>query len=371
MTQHQPLRALGLMSGTSLDGIDAAIITSDGHRLIETGGVTGASYDADFRARLRGCLGLKADAPGVAAVARELTLRHADVVARLLKDNDLTPDDIDLIGFHGHTTLHRPEQRLSVQIGYPALLAEQTGITVVGDFRANDVAEGGQGAPLAPLFHVALTGDLAKPLAVLNVGGVANVTWIGQIDQGSSPEDPEILAFDTGPGNALIDDWVADAIARPMDEGGRLARGGTVDERRLAALLDNPYFARIPPKSLDRDDFAEVMQSVAGLSPADGAATLSAFSAAAVARAREHFPEPAKRWLVCGGGRLNGTLMAMMAKALAVPVDPIEAVGLNGDALEAQAFAFLAIRSFYGLPLSLPDTTGAPRPLSGGVLYAR
>ena len=362
----KPLKALGLMSGTSLDGIDAAIITSDGHRLIESGGVSGASYDADFRARLRGCLGLKADAPGVAAVARELTLRHVDVVARLLKDNDLTPDDIDLIGFHGHTTLHRPEQRLSVQIGDPSLLAAQTGITVVGDFRANDVAEGGQGAPLAPLFHVALTRDIAKPLAVLNVGGVANVTWIGQ---GGSPDDPEILAFDSGPGNALIDDWVADAIARPMDEGGRLARGGTVDESRLADLLDNPYFARTPPKSLDRDDFAGAMQSVAGLSPADGAATLSAFSAAAVARAREHFPEPAKRWLVCGGGRLNGTLMAMMGKALAVPVEPIEAVGLNGDALEAQAFAFLAIRSYYGLPLSLPGTTGAPRPLSGGVLY--
>lgn len=366
MTRHQPLTALGLMSGTSLDGIDAAVIVSDGERLIDSGAVASASYDADFRARLRGCLGMTADAPGVAGVARELTLRHVEIVKRLCEDNGLDAADIDLIGFHGHTTVHRPEDRLTVQIGDPALLAAQTGTRVIADFRLNDVAEGGQGAPFAALFHMALAREMEKPLAVLNVGGVANVTWIGQ---GGSPEDPEVLAFDTGPGNALIDDWAAKTIGRPMDEGGRLARGGTVHEDALSDLLDNPYFERIPPKSLDRDDFAGAMQTVAGLSPGDGAATLSAFSAAAVAQAREHFPEPAKRWLVCGGGRLNGTLMEMMAQALNVPVEPVEAVNLNGDALEAQAFAFLAIRSFYGLPLSLPGTTGAPRPLSGGALY--
>jgi len=366
MTQHQPLTALGLMSGTSLDGIDAAVITSDGERVLDTGAVASAPYDADFRQALRGCLGLKADASGVAKVARELTLRHVEVVKRLCNDNGLVLSDIDLIGFHGHTTLHQPEDRLTVQIGDPALLAAQTGIKVIGDFRLNDVAQGGQGAPFASLFHLALSRELEKPLAVLNVGGVANVTWIGQ---GGSIEDPEILAFDTGPGNALIDDWAGATIGRTMDEGGRLAHGGTVDEGVLADLLDNPYFERTPPKSLDRDDFLRAMKSVAGMSPGDGAATLSAFTAHAVARAREHFPEPAKRWLVTGGGRLNGTLMEMMARALNVTVDPIEAVNQDGDALEAQAFAFLAIRSFYGLSLSLPGTTGAPRALSGGMLY--
>ncbi|MBC8268389.1 MAG: anhydro-N-acetylmuramic acid kinase [Rhodospirillaceae bacterium] len=366
MTQHQPLTALGLMSGTSLDGIDAAVIKSDGERLLQSGAVASAPYDPDFRQRLRDCLGLKADAPGVADVAAELTLRHREVVARLLDDNNLSPDDIDLIGFHGHTTVHRPEQRLTVQIGDPALLAAETGIKVVGDFRLNDVAKGGQGAPFASLYHLAMTRELEKPLAVLNIGGVANVTWIGP---GGSVENPEILAFDTGPGNALIDDWMGQAIGRPMDEGGRLARSGTLDENSLLGLLDNPYFARTPPKSLDRDDFAGAMQRISGLSAEDGAMTLSAFSVAAIVHAQEHFPEPAKRWLVCGGGRLNGTLMELLARSLGVPVDPIEAADLNGDALEAQAFAFLAIRSFYGMPLSMPNTTGVPRPLNGGVLY--
>lgn len=374
MTRHQPLkvlklkplRAIGLMSGTSLDGIDAALIDSDGHRLIRSGGVASAPYDMDFRQALHACLGQKADATGVSEVARELTLRHVAIVNQLLEDNGLAAHEIDLIGFHGHTIYHRPEDRLTIQIGDPALLAAQTGIDVIADFRLNDVAQGGQGAPFAPLFHLALSGDLEKPLAVLNIGGVANVTWIGQ---GGSADDPDILAFDTGPGNALIDDWARQAIGRPMDEGGRLARGGTVDDGVLADLLDNAYFARTPPKSLDRDDFGGAMARVAGLSAAEGAATLSAFSVAAIARARDHFSAPAKRWLVCGGGRLNGTLMAMLGERLAVPVEPIEAVNFNGDALEAQAFAFLAIRSHYGLPLSLPTTTGAPRPLSGGALY--
>ena len=362
----KPLKALGLMSGTSLDGIDAAIIVSDGSRLLEAGAATSETYEPEFRKRLRGCLGLAAQAPGVADVAHELTLRHAKIVKRLLDENGLDASDIDLIGFHGHTTLHRPQDRLTVQIGDPALLAAQTGINVVGDFRSNDVAQGGEGAPFASLFHFALSDDLEKPLAMLNIGGVANVTWIGE---GGSVEDPNILAFDTGPGNALIDDWVHETIARPMDEGGRLARGGMVNEKRLAQLLDNTYFVEVPPKSLDREDFVKARQIVDGLSPADGAATLAAFSVQAIKKAIDHFPDSPKRWLVTGGGRHNDTLMAMLGQQLGVPVEPIEAIGQNGDALEAQAFAFLAIRSFYGLPLSLPNTTRAPRPLGGGTLF--
>ncbi len=362
----KPLRALGLMSGTSLDGIDAAIIASDGERLLETGPATSIVYDSGFRERLRECLGKTSNTPGVSDIAQELTHHHARLVKRLLDENGLSSGDIDLIGFHGHTILHRPQDRLTVQIGDPALLAAQTGIDVIGDFRSNDVAQGGEGAPFASLYHFALSGDLDKPLAVLNLGGVGNVTWIGG---GGSVDEAEILAFDTGPGNALIDDWVSGSIGKSMDEGGALARSGTVDEVCLTQLLANPYFERLPPKSLDRDDFAEAMQIVSDLSPADGAATLAAFSTLAVAKAQEHLPEPPKRWLVCGGGRHNGTLMAMLALQLGVPVDPIEAIGLDGDALEAQAFAFLAVRSLYGLPLSLPKTTRVPRPLSGGTLY--
>lgn len=360
MAKHQPLTALGLMSGTSLDGIDAAILTSDGETIGDVGAQTSVPYSASFRQRLRACLGKGEDAAGVGEVARELTLLHAQAVRTLLNEAGLQPDDVDLIGFHGHTILHRPEDRLTVQVGDPFLLAADTGIAVVGDFRTNDIANGGEGAPLAPLYHAALSFELEKPVAVLNIGGVANVTWIG---------DTDILAFDTGPGNALIDDWTQQTTGRPMDEGGRLARGGTVDEACLTRLLDNAYFARTPPKSLDRDDFSGALAVVAGLSPADGAATLSAFSAAAVARSLEHMGTPPNRWLVCGGGRLNATLMNMLAERLGGPVDAVEAVGWDGDALEAQAFAFLAIRSFYGLPLSLPGTTGVAKPLRGGVCY--
>lgn len=366
MTAQPPLKALGMMSGTSLDGIDAAILVSDGERILEKGASLSIPYDPVFREKLRGCLGLSPDAPGVDGVARELTISHAKVVEKLLSENGLVAGDVNLIGFHGHTTLHRPEDRLTVQIGDPALLAAETGINVIGDFRLNDVAHGGEGAPFASLYHVALSRDLEKPLAVQNIGGVGNVTWIGD---GGSTEEPNILAFDTGPGNALIDDWVAETLGRPMDEGGRLARAGTVDEDRLAQLLDNPYFAGTPPKSLDRDDFDNARDIIEGLAPEDGAATLAAFTVQSIVKSLDHLPALPKRWLVTGGGRHNQTLMAMLGEALGVPVEGVEAVNYDGDVLEAQAFAFLAIRSRYGLPLSLPTTTNVPRPLSGGVLY--
>jgi anhydro-N-acetylmuramic acid kinase len=366
MANHQPLTALGLMSGTSLDGIDAAVIVSDGLQLIETSAVASFPYDPVFREDLRACLGKTADEPGVGDVAGELTGRHVQAVKQVLQENDLKASDIDLIGFHGHTILHRPQDRLTVQIGEPARLAKEAGIRVIGDFRSNDVAEGGEGAPFAPLFHHALCGEQEKPLAVLNIGGVANVTWIGE---GGTAEEPNILAFDTGPGNALIDDWVSTSIGRPMDEGGKLAHAGTVHEEILGGLLENAYFGRPPPKSLDRDDFAGAMQAVAGLSAEDGAATLSAFSVLSIGKAREHFSKAAKRWLVTGGGRHNATMMSMLDMHVGGRVEPIEAINCNGDALEAQAFAFLAIRSLYGMPLSLPKTTKAPRPLGGGTLF--
>jgi anhydro-N-acetylmuramic acid kinase len=349
--------ALGLMSGTSLDGIDAALIRSDGRALVETGPALTVPYDADFRARLRGVLGGCGD---VAGVERELTLRHAAAVKDLLARAGRTAAEVTVIGFHGHTILHAPEQRRTWQIGDGALLAAETGIDVVCDMRARDVAEGGQGAPLAPLYHAALALGLAKPVAVLNLGGVGNLTWIG-------PLGGEVIAFDTGPGNALIDDWVARHAGRPVDQDGALARAGRVDQSALDRLLANPYFAQTPPKSLDRDAFDTSMLD--GLSAADGAATLTAFTAAAVAIAVEPLPARPVRWLVTGGGRRNPALMDALAAHLAVPVEPVEAVGWDGDALEAQAFAYLALRSLDGLPLSLPTTTGVPRPTSGGVLH--
>ena len=335
-----------------MDGIDAAIVETDGERVVDLGPSASETYDAEFRQRLRGLI---AHGGGEAEVARELTERHAGVVGRLLDGIA----GVDVIGFHGHTIIHRPDRGLTRQIGDGAALARLTGIPVVDDFRGRDMAAGGQGAPLAPLFHAALARDMEKPVAVLNIGGVANLTWIG-------PED-RLLAFDTGPGNALIDDWTLKNTGRPMDEDGLLARGGEADSGALAALLDHPYFLTPPPKSLDRDAFGA--GALAGASAADGAATLTQFTAAAVARARDFLPNPPRRWLVTGGGRLNGCLMAALAQALNSEVEPVEAVGWRGDVLEAQAFAFLAVRSLRGLPLSLPGTTGVPRPLSGGVLH--
>jgi anhydro-N-acetylmuramic acid kinase len=271
----------------------------------------------------------------------------------------LTAADVAVIGFHGHTILHRPDARRTWQIGDGALLARLTGIDVVADFRAADVAAGGQGAPFAPLYHAALCHALDKPVAVLNLGGVGNVTWIGA--------DDRLLAFDTGPGNALLDDWAQRHTGKPCDENGALAAAGRVDAAVLGRLLGHPYFAKAPPKSLDRDDFTA--DAVAGLSAADGAATLAAFTCGAVAAARAHFPAPARRWVVTGGGRHNPVLMRGLAAALRVPVEPIEAIGADGDVLEAQAFAFLAVRSLRGLPLSVPGTTGVPRPMPGGRLF--
>jgi anhydro-N-acetylmuramic acid kinase len=345
--------AIGLMSGTSMDGIDAALLRTDGDAVVEPGPHLTVPYTTGFRDRLRACLG---DIGDVADVQRELTERHAEAVARLLESAGLGAGAVDLIGFHGHTILHAPDERRTWQIGDGALLARRTGIPVVDDFRTADVAAGGQGAPLVPLYHRALAEALGKPLAVLNLGGVANVTWIGG--------DGTVIACDTGPANALIDDWVLARAGLPYDDGGRLARAGRVDETALARLLAHPFFDRPAPKSLDRDAFDPA--PVAGLSTEDGAATLTAFTVRAVARVVAHLPQAPRRWLVGGGGRLNAALMAGLADALGVPVEPVDAVGWNGDALEAQAFAYLAVRSRLGLPLSVPGTTGVPRPLTGG-----
>ena len=347
------MKALGLMSGTSMDGIDVAVIDTDGERAERLGPARTYPYDPAFRARLRSVLGGHGDVAGVEA---ELTDLHAQAVHAFLAETGEAPE---IVGFHGHTVLHAPEDRKTWQIGDGARLARALGLPVVNDLRAADVAAGGQGAPLAPAWHRALAAEMDKPVAVLNLGGVGNVTVVG--------EGEALVAFDTGPANALIDDWCARRTGAAMDDGGRLAASGTVNAEALDILMHHPYFAAPPPKSLDRDAF--LLGPVEGLSAADGAATLTAFTAASVARARDHLAAAPDRWLVTGGGRRNPTLMGMLAARLDAPVAPVEAVGWDGDAMEAQAFAFLAVRSSKGLPITWPGTTGAPRPLTGGMRH--
>jgi len=362
------LKVIGLMSGTSLDGVDAALVDTDGEGVAIPGPALTLPYDAKTRAMLRTAI---TDAQGVAAGApvphaireaeRQVTEAHAEAVLALLKKSGLHARDVALIGFHGQTILHKPEQRWTWQIGDGALLARMTGIPVVNDFRSADVKAGGQGAPLVPLYHAALIREakgLMLPIAMINIGGVANVTYVG-------PDT--ILAFDTGPGNAPIDDWAHRHTGKPVDEDGKLARSGKVDDRALSEMLDHAFFTRMPPKSLDRMDFT--MDAVAHLSPEDGAATLTAFTAASIARAREHFPEPATTWVVMGGGRLNPTLMNELRARVNAPVLSAEDAGWRGDFVEAEAFAYLAARSRRSLPLSLPTTTGVAEPITGGKFH--
>ena len=361
----EPIWALGLMSGTSLDGVDAALIRTDGTGVAAFGPALTLAYGSGLRERLRAVLGRDRPSAATAEVEREVTDHHATAVERLISENNISPSSIGIIGFHGHTVLHRPEAGRTWQIGDGLRLARRCGIPVVCDFRSADVAAGGQGAPLAPLYHMALARTLPRPLAVLNIGGVANVTWIG--DRVSEDGDGAVIAFDTGPGNALLDDWVRRHTGEAMDRGGALAARGRVDETALARLLDDPYFRRSPPKSLDRNDFS--LGPVEKLSATDGAATLTALTVAAVVRAEPHFPAPVVRWLVCGGGRRNPVMMAELRDALEAVVEPVEGVGWRGDYLEAEAFAFLAVRSLRRLPLSLPGTTGVAQPTTGGVLH--
>lgn len=349
-------RAVGLMSGTSADGIDAALIETDGEAVVRCGPSLSIDYDPAFRARLRAAYGGWQATPEIAALEAELTRRHAAVVDRLLAEAGVDPSAVDVVGFHGQTLSHDAARGRTWQIGDGPLLAALTGIDVVYDLRSADVAAGGQGAPLVPAYHQALAAGLPRPLAVVNIGGVANVTWL--------PEAGGPIAFDTGPGNGPIDDWAARVTGAPCDRDGALAAAGRPDEARLARWLADPWFAKPAPKSLDRGDFRGL--DVDDLSPADGAATLTAFTARSIAKAAAQLPAPPLRWLVTGGGRRNPVLMAMLAAAVAAPVEAVEAVGWDGDALEAQAFAYLAVRSRRGLPLTFPGTTGVPRPTTGG-----
>ncbi|MBY6240173.1 anhydro-N-acetylmuramic acid kinase [Methylosinus sp. Sm6] len=361
------VRAIGLMSGTSMDGVDVALLETDGVQLLSFGPTLSAPYGEEDRALLRAALAKAVDLedrmarPGPLAEAeRVVTERHAEAVEAFLRENEIDAAAIDVVGFHGQTVLHRPERRLTVQIGDGAALARRLGIDVVYDLRAADVAAGGQGAPLVPAYHRALVAasGLDGPVAVLNIGGVANVTLV---DGAAEP-----VACDTGPGNALIDDLMLARTGVAFDRDGAAAAAGRADEDALARLLAHPFFEAPPPKSLDRNDFS--LAPVAGLATADAAATLTAFTAASIGRAFPLLPAPPRLAIVCGGGAYNPTLMRELAARLPCAVERAEDIGWAGAAIEAQAFAFLAARSLKGLPLTFPKTTGAPEPLPGGRL---
>ena len=365
MNNPQATLAIGLMSGTSRDGIDAALIETDGEGAVAAVEFHAMAYDDGFRLRLaEACQrAIAMERPGfeplIAAVEVELTEYHVQAVADLLGRSGHIAEDVGVIGFHGHTVAHRPDRGWTWQIGDGAALAGAFGIAVVGDLRSADVAAGGQGAPLLPVYHRALAAGLDKPAAILNLGGVANITFIGS--------DDGLIAFDTGMASGLIDNWMQTHGHAPFDAGGACAARGQVDEARLAAMMADPWFDLAPPKSSDREAFS--IAAVQGLTLEDGAATLTAFTAAAVARALTHVPETPRQIYVAGGGRHNATLMAMIAARTGVEVLDVDELGWDGDALEAQGFAYMAVRHLKGLPISFPGTTGAPEPLTGGVLF--
>src|SRR5579872_5064349 len=353
------LRTIGLMSGTSLDGVDAAWLTTDGERIGEFGPTVTLPYDEQLRSDLRRILDL---APTLAPDDRRLKSATARLTDYHVRAVAALGRPADMIGFHGQTILHQPDRRRTWQIGDAGELARRTGVPVAWDFRSADVAAGGQGAPLAPIYHAALARGLATPLAVLNIGGVANVTWIGA--------DGRLVAFDTGPGNGPLDDWISQRTGTAFDRDAAIARSGQANASVLNRLMAAPYFAKPPPKSLDRLDFAASLAAsgLDALSTADGAATLVAFTAGAIATAP--LPAPALRWVVCGGGRHNPAIMAALRDRLPVAVEPVESLGWNGDALEAQCFGFLAARTKRRLPISFPGTTGVPQPMTGGQVAA-
>jgi anhydro-N-acetylmuramic acid kinase len=363
--------AIGLMSGTSMDGIDVALLRTDGERLIERGPFLGVGYDPAFRDRLKLALEQaktikeRGQRPGdIAAIERELTLRHSSAVTQFLQVNDLRAADIDVIGFHGQTVLHRPDEALTVQIGDGGLLARETGIAVVYDMRANDMAHGGQGAPLVPAYHAALAENISDgglPVCFVNIGGISNLTYIGK--------DKTIIAYDSGPGNTLIDQWVETHAGVPFDQGGTIASEGRVLDELADRYLGSPFFTAEQRRSLDRNDFPPPGGSDAELS--DGARTLAYVAAASIIKSAAHLPVTPSLYVICGGGRLNKMIMgdlAALAFEQGAKVISAEEAGFDGDAMEAEAWAYLAVRSIEGLPLTYPGTTGVREPVTGGVL---
>lgn len=357
--------AIGLMSGTSLDGVDAALIETDGDMIVRPLAFRTEPWSDTARAQLQAATRLaltmerpREAEPEIVAATTLVDRAHIMAVRKLIQEAGVVAGDIELIGYHGQTVAHRPERGWTWQIGDGAALARALSIPVVNDFRRADVEAGGQGAPLIPSYHRALAAGLPRPVAFLNIGGVANMTWVA--------EDGTLTAFDSGPGNGLIDAWMEAHGKGRFDPDGATAATGTVDEGRVRQLLADPYFGRPAPKSLDRHAFT--LEAMDGLSLADGAATLTAFTVLSVVVGLKQQGRP-KRLIVAGGGRRNRTLMRLLAEVAGCPVEPIEAIGCDGDATEAEGFAYLAVRAVNRLPFSFPGTTGVPAPMHGGMLH--
>jgi anhydro-N-acetylmuramic acid kinase len=357
--------ALGLMTGTSMDGIDAAVLYTDGENLLDFGPVSYRPYRPEERKLLTQALKDAASlgkhyerTPALNLAEHMVTQAHYDCIETLMLDHpDLRPD---LIGFHGQTVFHDPDRFLTVQLGDGEALSRKLALDVVSDFRLHDMEQKGQGAPLAPVYHLALARHSAidLPVGVLNLGGVGNLTFLS--------EDHPLQAFDTGPASALIDDFMMEHLQKPYDEGGALAALGKVDEACLTSLMDHPYFAQKPPKSLDRNSFSS--HPVTALSPVDAVATLTAFTACSVAAALKHLPALPRMLIVTGGGTSNATMLSMIAQHTGLNVTRAEQLGWSSSFIEAQAFAYMAVRSVLGLPITFPGTTGVLEPLTGGRL---
>ena len=373
------LTAIGLMSGASLRGVDAVLLTTDGEARVEPLASLQVPYSRDMKIWLRRAVKAAVEgrdgAADIGKAAGEVTLAHVEAVEALLDKAGVRRKDVDVIGFHGHTILHRPAHGAETvgrtwQLGDGAVLAEETKIDVVSDFRAADVQAGGEGAPLTPVYYSALVSGLAPasaeppdgPVGVIDLGDAARVTFAPQGARGL-----DLVAFDSGPALGLLDDWTRVATGAPMDDDGAFAREGKVHTDVLRMMLLNPYMRRKPPKTLGRYDFK--LDVLRGLTPEDGAATLTAFTAACIRQSERFLPEAPALWIACGAGRRNAAMIEALSQALAAPVMTAEAAGWRGDDLEAECFAYLAVRSLKKLPLSYPKTTRAPAPMRGGVFH--
>ncbi|NTF32263.1 anhydro-N-acetylmuramic acid kinase [Rhizobium skierniewicense] len=364
--------AIGLMSGTSMDGIDIALLRTDGESVVHHGPSGYFPYDTQLRETWKKALitakaiKQRDERPGdLADAERKLTLCHAAAVKSFLLRHKLQSSNIDLIGFHGQTVLHRPDDALTVQIGDGPLLAEETGIDVVYDMRANDMAHGGQGAPLIPVYHAALAANLPAqfetPAVFVNIGGISNLTFVG--------DDGTLAAFDSGPGNMLIDQWIEAHTGKAYDKGGETAARGAVVPSLVSRYMESPFFSANIRRSLDRSDFLPPVKGEVSLE--DGARTLAHLTGAAILKSASYLPEAVKTYVVCGGGRLNPVIMREFAEQAAkqgAKVIAAEQAGFDGGAMEAEAWAYLAVRSLRGLPLTYPGTTGVTQPVTGGVL---
>lgn len=365
-TNLRPLWAIGLESDTAISGIDAALIRTDGVDIFERGITLSRPYSPAMRDAIAAVLGEQGQQnfEYLKQVEEELTEHHISVVKELLDMQDMSPRQIDVIGFSGHTVLNRPAQKLSVQIGNAQKMLDAFGIPVVNRFYQTDLLSGGQGGPIFPVYYEALSRKLPKPLVIFSIGGIASVTYIGQ--------NGELIAFDAGPGNILIDKWMQERLGAEMDFDGLWAAKGQIDERLLHKLMQHPSILKEPPKALERQDFNTLLTDVDGSSVADGTATLTAFTTQTLVEACEKYlPEMPAQYIVTGGGAYNPTMVKYLKQHLNASVQTADEIGWDAMCLDAQSFAFLAVRSLFGLPISYPTTTGVEFPISGGKIWKK